>query len=120
MKPTTKEARAAVAAYLAEYPRAGDEEEIDRDGDSSPTFGHLRALLAADAGPGWRSMDDAPRDGTRVLLFSPTKAFPGAVIVGWYGASGKAWFSEPGMWQRAPVAWMPLPAAPAPDAKEEG
>ena len=63
----------------------------------------------------WRPIDSAPRDTTRVMLFAPTRAFPEAVIVGWYSDRGKEWLSEPGMWQRNPTHWMPLPDTPTPE-----
>jgi len=60
----------------------------------------------------WQDIASAPKDGTRVLLFAPTRAFPEAIIVGWYGVRGSSWMSEPGMWTRNPTHWLPLPTPP--------
>ena len=63
------------------------------------------AALPADAG--WRSMDSAPRNGTRVL--ATIKGVDRAVLVAWNGAE---WVTFDGFdWrERRMLAWMPVPA----------
>lgn len=74
-------------------------------------FRAVAALADLADGGGWRAMDIAPRDGTRVLTYSP-----GAVALG-FRAIRVNWF-EDGLWQHTnaqhwpPTHWRPLPAPP--------
>lgn len=67
--------------------------------------------------PAWRTMEDAPRDGTKVLLYWPFwRGFP---VIGWFIAG--AWDSDYCVLAvdgEPPIAWQPLPAPPA--AAKEG
>jgi hypothetical protein len=79
----------------------------------------------ADAGkmvpaPRWRPIAEAPRDGTRILVWRPRVNGPCVAV--WDGEppcddmvtcpeSGKSWFAE---W------WMPLDALPAPPGGADG
>lgn len=61
--------------------------------------------------PEWQPIETAPKDGTRVLLFS------GAWFTGYYAHSRYKW--DPGKWRSDeypdltnPTHWMPLPQAP--------
>jgi hypothetical protein len=85
----------------------------------------LEALLAADAG-GWRSMDSAPRDGTRVLISRRGRVTAGRFCDDsgarkpkpyWHGGDADIWGIR---WARAtePDGWMPLPTASAPQEQE--
>lgn len=68
----------------------------------------------------WKSMDDAPKDGTPVLLFSPD-SHPLQVFMGHYlpdedGETGE-WYDywrQDGCWpiDTPPTRWMPLPEPP--------
>lgn len=81
------------------------------------------ALLALTTG-GWRSIDSAPRDGSRVLLFVP----PYGPSTGHYEPSRSNWGPNASLWvahsvlnkEAGPTHWMPLPEPPTskPDTGE--
>ena len=84
-----------------------------------------RALVKADAilalstpaSGGWRPIESAPRDGTRILLTDAD----GAVYGGYWEADCGAWAAhcgQPVVRSPEPLRWMPLPASPSP--AEEG
>lgn len=105
----------------------------EREGGSS-FDGHFdldavaRAAIAAMA-PQWRSMDSAPRDGTWVMLYSPSTAYKPAreYVATWerlgyndkptwaYGPSGSEHSFRYGVY--GATHWMPLPAAPLPESQ---
>jgi hypothetical protein len=74
-----------------------------------------RALSAEKAG--WRDMDSAPKDGTRVLV---AYSIDGAIEI-----DGAMWCEPDGLWmlsdgflcagESEPTHWQPLPASPTPD-----
>lgn len=94
-------------------------EAIGRPVDFLDTFGDgfcitkdeaLRAITRALAQQpeGWRSIETAPKDGTRVLICH----------TGWYSPvvgrfELREWLDDEQM-VRLPTHWMPLPAAPEP------
>ena len=60
---------------------------------------------------GWRPIETAPKNGTRVLVFTTRS------VVGYYQEFAEmGWFSDDGRFL-APTHWMPLPEAPG---KEKG
>jgi hypothetical protein len=72
----------------------------------------------------WIDIATAPRDGSRVLLFCPTKHEPDCVRSGWWSANFQGWFEDGGLTQRLtgpdgeePAFWMPQPAPPVVDTK---
>lgn len=69
------------------------------------------ALSAAPAPPatGWQTMETAPRDGTRVLLWSPK--WEAAATAQFYGTHWKI-NGQMGPLVHPPTRWMPLPTAP--------
>jgi hypothetical protein len=75
-------------------------------------------LAAALAEQGWRSMDTAPRDGTRVLLaFWHTGSKDWSAEVGyWHEAKSPngitGWY--PSAWAKRPDLWQPLDLPPPP------
>jgi hypothetical protein len=71
-----------------------------------------RAALEAAEAEAWRPISDAPRDGTRVLLWEPTYA-----EVGWFDTEPQfdlppegCWFT--GLHMTHPTHFRPLPASP--------
>lgn len=70
-----------------------------------------------DAGDGWRPIEAAPKDGTRIICWGPRLS---VAECEWR----PAWAGYPAGWYRSnqppevhPTHWMPLPAPPeAPDA----
>lgn len=75
--------------------------------------GRACAALAAPAPEGWRPIDTAPKDGTRILLgcFSAPKhrKMEGTVAVAGWSEAGWGPFN-PLWWP--PTHWMPLPTPP--------
>ena len=81
---------------------------------------YLSALPAS--GAGWRDMESAPKDGTRVLLWLHSAERGEAVIARWYEPWGNwqagALPHDParaeyyGIGSLVPIGWRPLPAAP--------
>lgn len=70
-------------------------------------------MTAAAPWPAWQSIESAPRDGTRVLLWDPldTEWVPGR----WSARDGvraASWRHCPGGWPIAAEHWLPLPPAP--------
>jgi hypothetical protein len=62
----------------------------------------------------WQPIETAPRDGTRVLLFSKwEREVDFARYVGAYSSDPKGWVSIPGAYWKYPSHWAPLPESPA-------
>jgi hypothetical protein len=61
---------------------------------------------------GWRTMESAPRDGTRVLAF--VMGYPaGRVCVAYFGPISGVWWADGASQDEcAPTHWMPLPEVP--------
>lgn len=88
----------------------------------------IRAFANAGAAPeGWRQIETAPKDGSYILLAVPNH--DGDMTVGHWD---DAW-SDDGWWLlddgknfeiplrgKGPTHWMPLPAAPVPNGREDG
>lgn len=73
-------------------------------------------VAALERGPGWRSMEDAPKDDL-ILAFTSKGDY---VAVAWQEPTGEdAW----GAWldvdsnEHTPTAWMPLPPPPTDEVK---
>lgn len=77
----------------------------------------IRAALVS-PGDGWRSMDSAPRGGTRFLAYEGRRGCYECWwqhdLLEWEGWQDD-WDSEP-----EPTAWMPLPAPPASEGADHG
>ena len=82
-----KDARAAVTAYIAE------------------------------AGDGWRDIETAPKDGTKILLW-PGYLMGGDPMTGWWARLARKWVSAGEPFEVAPTHWRPLPAPPAAQEKK--
>lgn len=54
----------------------------------------------------WQPIESAPKDGTTVLVWSPTHG----AFVAWN--KGHGWHTEPGVYVRRPTHWMPIPEPP--------
>lgn len=72
--------------------------------------------------PEWQPIETAPRDGTIILMFYPTRYLgPNKTIVGkWTKYNGGSWQNDEFSMSdtpEQPTHWMPLPAAPKPDAE---
>ena len=85
--------------------------------EASRALAALNEVASAQiAGDGWRTMDSAPRDGTRIIL-----AWGGVSVVGYYLDNSKT--SHPWQGWQVPsmeptprgrvTHWQPLPAPPA-------
>lgn len=67
----------------------------------------------------WLSMDDCPRDGTRVLIYRRRyKSFRYVVFIAYWHQPGNPkyegyFMSEGGSGRINPLAWMPLPNGPS-------
>ncbi len=59
----------------------------------------------------WQPIESAPKDGTRLLVFSPVD---GVVSSHWEGGvwQGLPWRSPRNAAKAAPTHWMPLPSPP--------
>ena len=58
----------------------------------------------------WESIETAPKDETRVLLYR--KGWAENTGVGRWSTNGKQWVSVPGDWAWKATHWMPLPEPP--------
>ena len=71
---------------------------------------------------GWRTIESAPKDGTRVLLYTPDALAIEAIFTATYDM-GAWWESrdldEPNV-NCPPTHWMPLPTPPSSDAPDRG
>lgn len=85
-----------------------------------------RLVLEPEGRDGWRDMDSAPKDGTRVLISGWTgRGDQRWVTAAMFSAERDYWWSDHESWRmHPPTHWMPLPAPPAatassPDDREE-
>lgn len=77
------------------------------------------------AGPGWRPIETAPKDGTRILVWSEFRGNMAASmhekttcdLTYWNDLNGGGWVRH--TWA-TPTHWQPLPAAPIPTNPEAG
>jgi hypothetical protein len=81
------------------------------DADDEAEVHELRdlALAALERGPGWRSMEGAPKDGSLMLLWDADRE--GCSIAFWLAAQSR-WVSPFDSSPDAPTVWMPLPKPP--------
>lgn len=56
----------------------------------------------------WRSMDDAPKDGTAILAWVPRQRGASCDVILWFEG---AWYDQWGS-PEAPTHWTPLPDEP--------
>jgi hypothetical protein len=68
---------------------------------------------------GWRTMESAPLDGTRVLGASRLDGRPFFVEIVKWSRDEDAWTSWYGTRAVQPSLWMPLPDAPLPSTEVE-
>lgn len=59
---------------------------------------------------GWKPIETAPRDGTRILVYREGYAEPVAVC--WWSKAFGDWLSVPGAYAWRPDKWRPLPQLP--------
>jgi Protein of unknown function (DUF551) len=65
------------------------------------------------AGPRWRGIATAPRDGTPVLTFHPDGGAPRIALAQWrFGGWFDFWAESGPAIDAEPSHWMPLPAPP--------
>ena len=81
---------------------ASDEEELS-------IFRELRAYRKE----GWRPIETAPKDGSRVICCGPQLAVAECEWCYWHGAKA-GWYRSNQPPEVHPTYWMPLPAAPEP------
>lgn len=69
----------------------------------------------------WRTIDSAPKDGTRLWLFWPDACEDDRQTVGWWrtGVHGDYWMDHADSERENPTHWMPLPEPPATPSKEQ-
>ena len=105
-----------------------DAEVVERvkrewDGDNVPCvedFDQLIALARRGAAVQWRPIEEAPKDGTWILVGAPgkepeTACWSSSVwLEGWYSGGGRSDSYGPSF---EPTHWMPLP--PPPKGAEE-
>lgn len=65
----------------------------------------------------WRPMDNAPKDGTEILLFFKLTRYSGSIQEGWYDDEEGAWQLSWGevdkiLSDMKPIKWMPRPIDP--------
>lgn len=115
--------------YLDRYQRhfvkcgscgASGSEKIANEDDA---YGAIQSVLAgwnrrSQESDGWRPIETAPKDGTRILLASGS----GLVFTGWWDADpddhdNDGWVDDAEVWWE-PHHWRPLPAAPIPQSNE--
>lgn len=86
------------------------------------------ALTAALALQGWRTIDSAPKDGTRILIWfvhANAAYSKDPIKEGWAAAHEAHWIDHNGggwTWYGlcgVATLWQPLPAPPAPAGKED-
>jgi hypothetical protein len=75
--------------------------------DSSPEDAATRWNRRA---PGWRPISEAPRDGTRVMVFDPT--LNGGFVCTARFWEGHWWGHSIGLDEMFPTKWQPLPPPP--------
>lgn len=76
---------------------------------------------AADKRDAWRMMDDAPLDGTWVMLFARYSEANASVPIFGFHREGKWWESTRlGISELIPTYWMPRPVFPAALAQRQG
>ena len=65
---------------------------------------------------GWRPIETAPKDGSRVICCGPQLAVAECEWCYWHGAKA-GWYRSNQPPEVHPTYWMPLPAAPEPPEK---
>ena len=104
------------AEALAEYPcpplEPGD---IEWANNANSTILALRELRAYRK-EGWRPIETAPKDGSRVICCGPQLAVAECEWCYWRGAKA-GWYRSNQPPEVHPTYWMPLPAAPEPQEK---
>jgi hypothetical protein len=61
----------------------------------------------------WQPIETAPKDGTVVLIWSPSRG----ACAAW--KKGRGWHTEPGVYHVSrPTHWMPLPDPPTGEARD--
>jgi hypothetical protein len=72
----------------------------------------LSRLALAERGEGWRPIETAPKDGTRVLGTGNRDGTPWKIVIRQLDRLD-GWYSDPGKHHVQPTHWMPLPPSPA-------
>ena len=117
------EAEEAARQLNAITVRVGAVQLGDEPGISIADLASLILRLAG-ALPEWRPIDEAPKDGTRILIWfvhPNAKYAKHAVAEGWAAAHEAQWIDHnAGGWTWHGVAgvatrWMPLPSPPTPE-----
>ncbi|RTM07457.1 MAG: DUF551 domain-containing protein [Hyphomicrobiales bacterium] len=113
---TDRMVEAALSAYHRKLPR-GSSAEANTARDRMHSA--LAAALSTEPGvaEGWRSMDGAPRDGSRFLAFEKGRYFDC-----WWEDKGygEAYWMDEADSEPKPTHWLPLPAAPLPEDTHHG
>jgi len=87
------------------------------DADDLKVLASIALASLTQADDGWRDIKDAPRDGTRVLLYA--KEFSVAHFKK-NGRTGEQWWeTDEGTCYLSPTHWRPLPPAPKPQGGTE-
>lgn len=102
-------------------------ERLDRSADRDKGDGAAPLSRDGEAERGWRPIETAPKDGTRILLikvgWDTYEGRLGHTNYVWWGVIGY-WSEEWGNWNDGvepsgladPTHWMPLPEPPTPDS----
>jgi hypothetical protein len=72
-------------------------------------------MAEAEQGGGWRPIETAPRDGTKVLggwWFQKSTTRRDWVVATLKFAPKGRWVSVPGAWEYDPTHWAPIPSPP--------
>ena len=71
---------------------------------------------------GWRPIETAPKDGTRIMLYRPTGWKHAKIVFGYWNTNGRVHYFQHDMEflegknvarREKPTHWMPLPQPPA-------
>jgi hypothetical protein len=102
----------ALWALVHALQHAGLEPVAERNSEGCGQAQGQPSRQTASAPSAWRSMEDAPKDGTLVLLWDADRE--GCSIAFWLAAQTR-WVSPFDSSPDAPTAWMPLPPPPSSD-----
>lgn len=99
---TAKDALALFSGDLSDY------------GITCILLDRARSLSPTPPSREWRTIDSAPRDGTRVLVYAPGHLLMLASFEAWktIHAAGPWWWSNGSIITPEPTHWMPLPSPP--------